>query len=69
MHACRTRARAAPACAQVYLQLREMLSERIRSSGAEWFHEGSTTPMWDAKKMPTKPEWKLQYAKRCTLKP
>ena len=46
----------------MYLQLKEMLSERLRSSPAEWFHEGSTTPMWDSKKMPAKPEWQMQCA-------
>jgi hypothetical protein len=46
----------------VYLQLKEMLTERLRSSPAEWFHEGSTTPMWDSKKMPAKPEWQMQCA-------
>ena len=46
-----------------------MLRERMTSNFADWFHDGTTTPMWDPKQMPKRAEWDQQFKSKLQVGP
>jgi hypothetical protein len=45
-----------------------MLRERMTANFADWFHDGTTTPMWDPKQMPKRAEWDQQFKSKLQVR-